>query len=187
MTQDRLTAGFETYLSSTEREALGLYRKAGDDHYRAYVGPAWRYDLLAALQFQAMTSLGLREYHSLLDVGCGSLRVGRLFIPYLLRGRYFGIEPNRAILKAGLREHFGVRWWHGGVLAAKRPHFDHNSRFDFLCFGQRFDFILAQSIISHTGPDQLTAFFGGCAAVLGPHGKAFVTFVAGEKDCHKPG
>ena len=85
------------HLSPAERASLGLDRKAGDDHYRAFVGPAWRYDLLAALQFQAMTSLGLREYHSLLDVGCGSLRAGRLFIPYLLPGRHFGIEPNREI------------------------------------------------------------------------------------------
>lgn len=187
MSSDRFTAGFAHHLSPAERDVLGLDRKAGDDHYRAYVGPAWRYDLLAALQFQAMTSLGLREYHSLLDVGCGSLRAGRLFIPYLLPGRYFGIEPNRAMLKAGLRAHFGVRWWRGGILAARRPHFDHSSRFDFLCFGRQFDFILAQSIISHTGPGQLEAFFRGCAAALEPQGQAFVTFMAGERDCAEPG
>ena len=35
-----------------------------------------------------------REIHRLLDFGCGSLRLGRMAIPYLLEGHYFGIEPE---------------------------------------------------------------------------------------------
>jgi len=59
------------------------------------VGPDADYDLLRALQFRLLCALGLREHHSVLDVGCGSLRAGRLPITYLAPGRYFGIEPNR--------------------------------------------------------------------------------------------
>lgn len=52
--------------------------------YRGYVGPEAQYDLMGATQFRLLCTLGLREHHTLLDFGCGSLRAGRLFIPYLL-------------------------------------------------------------------------------------------------------
>ena len=66
----------------------------GDQHYRAFVGPTYRYDLIGAQQFALLYLLGLRETHRLLDFGCGSLRLGRMAIPYLLEGHYFGIEPE---------------------------------------------------------------------------------------------
>ena len=56
--------------------AAGL--KPGDHNYRAYVGMAEHYDLLSSLQFSLLSLLGLRDFHYLLDVGCGSLRGGRL-------------------------------------------------------------------------------------------------------------
>ena len=59
--------------------------EAGTRHYRAYVGSPKAYDVTAATQFALMVGLGLREDHTLLDIGCGSLCGGRLFIPYLLR------------------------------------------------------------------------------------------------------
>ncbi|MHC4422967.1 MAG: hypothetical protein ACYS1E_20600, partial [Planctomycetota bacterium] len=60
--------------------------RAGAEHYMAYVGPPDRYDLMGASQFRLLCTLGLRAPHRLLDFGCGSLRAGRLFIPYLNPG-----------------------------------------------------------------------------------------------------
>ncbi len=62
---------------SADRENLGLGLKPGDSHYRAYVGPPEDYDLIAAMTFNLLTTLGLRQHHSLIDIGCGSLRIGR--------------------------------------------------------------------------------------------------------------
>jgi len=59
----------------------------GAGHYTAYVGPPNQYDFMGATQFRLLTTLGLREHHAVLDFGCGSLRAGRLLIPYLLEGR----------------------------------------------------------------------------------------------------
>ncbi len=81
-------------MASQDQEDLGLGLKPGDPQYRAYVGPPEDYDLIAAMTFNLLTTLGLRQHHSLLDIGCGSLRIGRLVIPYLNRGKYFGVEPN---------------------------------------------------------------------------------------------
>ena len=82
------------HLSEEQIKTLGIDLPAGNLHYRAYVGPPEKYDLLGALQFQVLTNLGLREYHKLLEVGCGSLRVGRLLVPYLIDGNYYAIEPK---------------------------------------------------------------------------------------------
>src|SRR5690242_5496000 len=72
---------------------------AGARHYTAYVGPPRDYDFMGATQFRLLTTLGLREHHSVLDFGCGSLRAGRLLIPYLLPGRYYGLDPNRWLIE----------------------------------------------------------------------------------------
>jgi hypothetical protein len=74
----------------------------GSRHFRAYVGPPGQFDFMGATQFRLLTTLGLREHHSLLDFGCGSLRAVRLLIPYLLPGRYYGLEPNRWLIEDGI-------------------------------------------------------------------------------------
>ena len=76
--------------NKTKTVGLGLDLNAGDEHYRAYVGPPADYDLVSAMVFNLLTSMGLRQHHRVLDIGCGSLRVGRLLIPYLNPKNYFG-------------------------------------------------------------------------------------------------
>ena len=94
-------------MASPDQEDLGLGLKPGDPQYRAYVGPPEDYDLIAAMTFNLLTTLGLRQHHSLLDIGCGSLRIGRLLIPYLNRGKYFGAEPNEWLVDEGIRRELG--------------------------------------------------------------------------------
>src|SRR5206468_10042007 len=90
-----------------EQESLGVGLKPGDAHYRAYVGPPEDYDLIAAMAFNLLTTLGLRQHHALLDVGGGSLRIGRLLIPYLNRGKNFGVEPNEGLVEQGIKRELG--------------------------------------------------------------------------------
>jgi methyltransferase family protein len=114
------------------------------------VGPPEKYDLIGAMQFNLLTTLGLREHHFLLDVGCGSLRAGRLFIPYLLSGHYFGIEPNKWLIEEGLKNEVGE-----DILLIKEPRFSYDSNFTLTIFGQKFDYIVANSIFSHTPIDSI--------------------------------
>ena len=72
-------------------------------NYKSYVGPEENYDLMAGLMFVRMFQVGLRSYHTLLDVGCGSLRGGKLFIPYLDVGNYYGIEPLKELVIEGIK------------------------------------------------------------------------------------
>ena len=59
--------------------------------HREYVGKPEAFDLLGGRHFVLLYLLGLREHHCVLDVGCGSLRSGRLLIQYLAPGRYYGL------------------------------------------------------------------------------------------------
>ena len=144
----------------------------GAQHYATYVGPSEQWDLMGATQFRLLTSLGLRENHNLLDIGCGSLRSGRLFLSYLNPGRYFGIEPNKWLIDDVVRAELGEEF-----IRLRRPRFLYTSDFDARPFGEGFDFIIAQSIFSHAGPDMLRAALASIRDTIRPGGLALATFI----------
>jgi cyclopropane fatty-acyl-phospholipid synthase-like methyltransferase len=145
--------------------------------YRAYVGPAENYDRSAALQFSLLAALGLRETDYLLDIGCGSLRVGKLLIPYLLPGHYYGIEPNSWLVSAGVEKELGT-----SILDVKKPTFAYNANFDCGQFGRKFDFVIAQSVFSHASARQISDCMSSVSANLAPCGVFLATFLLGDRD-----
>jgi len=151
--------------------------KSGDDHYMAYVGPPAQYDFMGATQFRLLCTLGLRAHHDLLDVGCGSLRAGRLLMTYLDEGHYFGIEPNEWLIEDAINNQIG-----GDLIRIKKPRFDHNSEFATDVFAQQFDYIVAQSIFSHAGPRLIETALANFRRSLKPEGIIAATFVEGGSD-----
>lgn len=169
--------------STDESENLGLGLKAGDPHYRACVGPPADYDLVAAMTFNLLTTIGLRQHHSLLDVGCGSLRIARLLIPYLNKDKYFGIEPNEWLVREGIRNEVGET-----LLQIKRPKFFFtNSPATLTELKVTFDFAVAQSIFSHCGLDLIVPWLSAIAPSLAPTGALVATFLPSEKDTTETG
>lgn len=146
--------------------------RAGEAHYSAYVGPPAQWDFMGATQFRLLTALGLRSTHRLLDLGCGSLRAGRFLMMYLDAGNYFGIEPNTWLLSDAIEREIGQ-----SLVDLKRPSFNDTQQFDTEAFGVQFDFIVAQSIFSHAGPELVAKALSSCARSLGPDGIALVTFI----------
>jgi SAM-dependent methyltransferase len=159
-------------------ESLGLEHPPGASHYRAYVGPPRDYDLVAAMSFGLLTVLGMRQQHRVLDIGCGSLRVGRLLIPYLNRAGYTGLEPNAWLVADGIQREVGQ-----DQVDIKQPRFVHADNAGALADeGARFDFVLAQSILSHCGPDLLDRWIGESAHVLADDGALVATFIEDDVD-----
>ena len=146
--------------------------RPGADHYLAYVGPPRQYDFMGATQFRLLAALGLREHHRVLDFGCGSLRAGRLLIPYLLPGHYHGIEPNQWLVEDAIANQIGA-----DQVRIKQPRFDANADFRCDVFDTDFDFIVAQSIFSHATPALATRGLRGFREVLAPGGIVACTFV----------
>ena len=170
-------------MGSPDQEDLGLGLNPGDPQYRAYVGPPEDYDLIAAMTFNLLTTIGLRQHHSLLDIGCGSLRIGRLLIPYLNRGKYFGVEPNEWLVEEGIRRELGDT-----LVQIKQPRFFFSHSPDRISQAKvAFDFALAQSIFSHCGLDLITRWLSAISRTLAPNGALVATFLIGDEDSAQTG
>jgi len=170
-------------MASPDREDLGLGLKPGEPQYRAYVGPPEDYDLIAAMTFNLLTTLGLRQHHSLLDVGCGSLRIGRLLIPYLNRGKYVGVEPNEWLVEEGIRRELGQ-----SLVEIKGPTFLFTNSPESITQAETaFNFALAQSIFSHSGLDLIQAWLSAISRSLARDGGLVATFLIGAEDSAQTG
>ena len=148
--------------------------KPGDNHYRAYVGPPRDYDKISALSFNILTASGLRDTHKILDIGCGSLRLGRLLIPYLNKGHYHGLEPNKWLIDDGKKNELG-----NDLIEIKSPKFYYQER---LNNNVKFDFLFAQSIFSHTAKSSIEYWFNFASHNLNDKGVFIATFIEGETD-----
>jgi hypothetical protein len=108
------------------------------------------FERVGRLQLILCLKEGLYPDSKVLDIGCGCLRGGYWLIHFLDPGCYFGIEPNRDVLDAGVK-HF----LEPGLVETKCPRFDYNSSFDASLFGEVFDFYVARSIWTHASKLQI--------------------------------
>jgi SAM-dependent methyltransferase len=154
---------------------LGLSKHIGNKHYRAYIGPPDEYDLVSAMSFNLLTSCGLRQNHKLLDIGCGSLRLGRLLIPYLNAANYVGLDPNRWLIDDGIQYEIGA-----SLVELRQPTFIYDDGLETLAADTKFDYVVAQSIFSHTAPDLLERWIEDVSHCLADNGVFFATFLEGE-------
>ncbi|MFK5955345.1 MAG: class I SAM-dependent methyltransferase [Planctomycetota bacterium] len=156
---------------------LGTDLKPGDEHYRAYVGPPVDYDLVSAMVFNLLTCLGLRQDQRVIDIGCGSLRIGRLLIPYLNEGNYVGVEPNEWLVKDGILNEIGE-----DQIRLKKPQL--SFRADLKEFDEPLmaNFAFAQSIFSHCGLDLFRNWLLQAKDHLREDGALLGTFLVDDKD-----
>lgn len=134
------------------------------------IGGLW--DEMGRQQFEFLKARGLNPQHRLLDIGCGSLRGGLLFIQYLDPGCYAGFDISSKVIEVGKKKVAAKG------LDEKNPRLflnvDQNLKFGFLGDG-RFDFVLAQSVFSHLLPVHIEECFGHIGQVMAPGGKFFFT------------
>jgi SAM-dependent methyltransferase len=154
-------------------EAAG-HLSAGANHYRAFVGPPDRFDFMSATQFALLFTLGLRDHHRVLDFGCGSLRLGRVLIPFLRPARYYGIDPNRWLIADAIDRELGH-----SIIQIKQPFFAYNDDFrcDVFNESKQFDFVVAQSIMTHCGNDLAEKLVREAANVLADTGKLLFSII----------
>ncbi len=156
----------------------GGYKQYLESNHRNFVGPEEKYDVMGAMQFSLLYLLGLRESDYLLDIGCGSLRAGKLFIPYLLPGHYFGIEPQEWLIEKAIQEELGGN----DLIKTKQPKFSNDRNFTLSIFKQNFDFILAQSVFSHASPNQISQCLAESKKVMNADSIFAATFVQGDSN-----
>jgi hypothetical protein len=115
-------------------------------------GPKHKFVSAGRGQLEVLLANGLVPDSIVLDIGCGCLRGGWWVMNFLRPGRYFGVEPNKKMLDAGIEVMLGPE-----LVEEKKPKFSHNADFDFSVFGQTFDFIIARSVWTHASRDQIRA------------------------------
>jgi len=100
---------------------------------------------IGRLQFDYLVRHGLQPGDRMLEIGCGNLRAGRLFIDYLGPGNYYGIDISPEILLAAQRT------LAESGLQAKVPHLMlvNDLKFAFLP-AQKFTVVHAHSVFSHS-------------------------------------
>jgi SAM-dependent methyltransferase len=155
--------------------ALGIHL-AG---HRRYVGGRW--DELGRLQFEFMKSRGLRPDRVFLDIGCGALRGGVHFIPYLERGHYLGLEKEQSLIDAGIENELGDE-----LIREKAPEFVVSSSFDFTRFSKRPDVALAQSLFTHLTPEDIAVCLTKLRAAVDTGVRFYATYFLRETLDRRP-
>ena len=147
--------------------------------HREYIGGHW--EEIGALQFDFLRSHGLQPEHYLLDIACGSLRLGVKAIPYLDAGHYLGIEKESGLLAAGLTNELDHH-----VREEKQPRLEISDSFEFERFTQTVDVAIAQALFCHLPPDMIADCFQRLYPVLNQGGVFYATYFQVEKHRDNP-
>ena len=163
-----------------ENDYLTAYSKHTDkrveDGPKSAIGGMW--EVIGPLQFKFLVHKGLMPEHKMLDIGCGTLRGGQFAIKYLNPTNYSGLDISpKAIARSkefvseiGLKE--------------KKPKLIVNENLDlkFKEFeGQKFDYLLAQSVFTHLKPEHITECFEYVGNIMHGESKFYFTFSEEEE------
>jgi SAM-dependent methyltransferase len=126
---------------------------------------------IGQLQFDYLLRHGLKPGARMLEIGCGNLRAGRLFIDHLDTGNYYGIDISPEILLAAQDTvtEFGLQ--------GKLPHLTlvRDLRLEFMPPGQ-FDIVHAHSVFSHCPVTVIDECLANIGRIMAPDGFFDFTF-----------
>ncbi len=135
-------------------------------------GPVKDFEKLGRLQLMLLLQEGVYPHSKVLDIGCGCLRGGYWLIHFLNPHCYCGIEPNQAMLRAGLEQLLEPE-----VIQTKYPRFDYNDHFDSSVFGERGDVFLARSIWTHASKAHIEQMLDAFACDGAEHAVFLTSFL----------
>ena len=126
---------------------------------------------IGQMQFDYLTGHGLKPGDRMLEIGCGNLRAGHLFIGYLDAGNYYGIDISPDILLAATDTVAEYR------LQAKLPHLTlvRDMSLGFLPDGL-FSVVHAHSVFSHSPIGVIDECLRTVRRVMAPDGFFDFTF-----------
>ena len=122
-------------------------------------------------QFEKVKSLGITPASTVLDYGCGSLRIGQHFIRYLDPGRFWGLDVTDRFYNDGMA------LLEAGLAAEKLPHL-HVIDDDTLAAARSAspDIIYSHAVMMHIPDGELEIFWQKILSLMAPHTVAAVHF-----------
>ncbi len=143
--------------------------------YRDYVGGAW--DLMGQWQMDFLQSCPeFNQSVKFLDVGCGSMRLGRHLIPYLDAHCYTGIDRCQEIVEAGIENECDKE-----IFYKKHPRFIYTDNF-CLRGCDDIDFIWASAVFNHLNTESLKNCLNQLNTVCKPDTVLYFTYWEGTKN-----
>lgn len=139
------------------------------------------WDEIGELQFNFLSAQGLTPSDVFLDLACGSLRAGRLLIPYLDPGHYIGVEKEAVLIEEGLQHELSPE-----VVTEKRPVFLVNDSFDFSGFPLQPSVGIAQSLFTHLPPRMINTCMHRLREAVTPDCRFFVTYLVADQPVRNP-
>ena len=178
--------GRDAWLRLTTRDHISYYRAvmrsdAARSH-EAAVGSKTRESWLklGQMQFDYRVGHGLKPDMRMLEIGCGNLRAGRLFIDYLDAGNYYGTDISPDILLAAQRTvtEFGLQ--------SRLPYLTlvDDMRLEFLP-DSYFDVVHAHSVFSHSPIEVIDECLANIGRIMTPGGFFDFTFDRTEGTEHQ--
>jgi SAM-dependent methyltransferase len=145
----------------------------------AAIGGSW--EEMGKIQFDFLVKKGLKPHHTMLDIGCGTLRGGRHFIKYLDANKYSGFDISSKTIE------YGKELVQKEGLSDKKPQLavseKKNLKFEELQ-GKTFDYILAQSVLTHLPPEPIEECFENIGKVMSENGTFYFTYFGGDRYQH---
>lgn len=147
------------------------------------IGGLW--EEIGQLQLDFLLSVGLQPEHSFLDIGCGTLRGGRLIIPYLNPGNYFGTDISSEAIK------YARTLVQNQGLETQRPtlHIDDKRVMQFERIGlPSYDYVFAQSVFTHLKRKHVEQLVSNLQPIFSCKTRFFFTFLEApmhEGESHK--
>jgi hypothetical protein len=135
-----------------------------------------RFNITGEIEKKFLISQGLLPHHKFVDYGCGSLRLGKVLIPYLDKSNYIGIDMTDAFYSEG-KKHIN-----NDILKLKQPVLsviNKNSLYEIKKLG--IDYLMSAAVLYHIPYNELGDYFSNILSILKPTGKAFIDFTDGEK------
>jgi cyclopropane fatty-acyl-phospholipid synthase-like methyltransferase len=112
--------------------------------HREVVGDAW--EEIGSLQIEFLKEKGLQPQSRLLDIGCGSLRLGVHAVAFLDSGNYWGTDLHKTLLDAGYNAELRT---HGLSERLPRNQLIVDSEFLFPGVPREFEYAIATSVFTH--------------------------------------
>ena len=116
---------------------------------------------------------GLNEKSTVMDYGCGSLRLGKTLIKYLNPQNYVGVDISDHFYSLGIKNYLTNE-----VYKQKRPEFYiiNSDDYETHLSGRTFDFIYSQWVMMHVHPDQLSRYFDNIFSQMNEESVFFFDF-----------
>ncbi len=129
----------------------------------ASLGPNLRPGRLASARrtFERLLTYGIRPDDTVVDYGCGTLRLGALFIEYLEADRYIGLDIDRRILAAGRGQ------LADDIVETKRPTLEVISKESLARVAARKPrWVCSKGVLQHVPPEELDEYFAGLSTLI---------------------